>query len=200
MTTLAAPTTATTRAHESNAALRWALAALGLGAVSAVALAAMVLTLTTTDDGKFQHTGDYFLTANGILVVLALVVLLPALRALQQGRDGRLGQAGIALAGPGGAALLVVFVHGLALGVESSLGPTYVLAALATIVGVILFAAGSWRTRLLPRWLLLLWMFAWAVGSMLPILAPGGFLLAAVYLAMAALLKRRLATVDARRP
>lgn len=192
MSTLAAPTVAARPPDGHRSALRWAQAALVVGAAGAVALAAMVLLVTTTDDGKYQHTGDYFLTANGIPCILALLVLLPALRALQQGRDGRLGQAGIVLATLGGVALLVVLVHGLAAGVESSLGPTYVLGALATIVGVILFAAGSWRTGLFPRGLLLLWVFAWAVGSMLPILGPGGFLLAAVYLAMAALLPRRL--------
>jgi MFS family permease len=200
MSTLAAPTLAAHTPDRRRSALRWAQAALVVGAAGAVALAAMVLLVTTTDDGKYQHTGDYFLTANGIPCVLALLVLLPALRALQQGRDGRLGQTGIVLAALGGVALLVVLVHGLAAGVESSLGPTYVLGALATIVGVILFAAGSWRTGLLPRWLLLLWVFAWTVGSMLPILGPGGFLLAAVYLTMAALLPRRLAALDSRLP
>jgi hypothetical protein len=126
--------------------------------------------------------------------------LLPALRALQRARDGRLGQAGIAFASLGGAALLVVFVHGLAARTESSLGPTYVLASVATIVGVTLFAAGSWRAGLLPRWLLPLWVVVWAIGSMLPILEPGGFLLAAVYLTMAALLPGRLATFESRLP
>lgn len=199
MSTLAAPTVHTC-ARERGGAFHWALGALVLGAASAVALAAMVLFVTTTDDGKFQHTGDYFLTADGILCVLALLVLLPALRALQRARDGRLGQAGIAFASLGGAALLVVFVHGLAAGTETSLGPTYVLASVATIVGVTLFAAGSWRAGLLPRWLLPLWVVVWAIGSMLPILEPGGFLLAAVYLTMAALLSGRLATSDSRLP
>jgi hypothetical protein len=200
MSTLAAPTLTARTPDRRRGALRWAQAALVVAAAGAVALAGMVLLVTTTDDGPYQHTGDYFLTANGIPCVLALLVLLPALRALQQGRDGRLGQAGIVLTTLGGVALLVVLCHGLVAGVESSLGPTYVLGALATIVGVILFAAGSWRTGLFPRGLLLLWVFAWAVGSMLPILGPGGFLLAAVYLAMAVLLPRRLATLDARLP
>jgi hypothetical protein len=198
MSTLAAPTVTTRTPAGRRSALRWAQAALVIGAAGAVALAAMVLLVTTTDDGKYQHTGDYFLTANGIPCVLALLVLLPALRALQQRRDGRLGQAGIVLASLGGVALIVVLVHGLAAGVESSLGPTYVLGAVATIVGVLLFAAGSWRVRLLPRWLLILWVVAWTVGSMLPILGPGGFLLAAVYLTMAALLPGRLADFESR--
>ena len=143
MSTLAAPTVAKRTPDGRRSTLRLAQAALVVGAVSAVALAAMVLSVTTTDDGPFRHTGDYFLTANGIPVVLALLVLLPTLRALQQGRDGRLGQAGIALTTLGGVALLVVLAHGLALGVESSLGPTYVLAALATIVGAASGGSGA---------------------------------------------------------
>lgn len=193
MSTLAAPIASGRTPDTLRAALRRAQAALALGIAAAVALAAMILFVTTTSDGRFQHTGDYFLTANGIPYVLVLLVLLPTLRTLQQRRDGRLGQAGIALAGLGCIALLVVFVHGLAAGTESSLGPTYVLASLATIVGVALFAAGSWRTGLFPRWLLPTWVLAWAIGSMLPILGPGPLFLAAVYLTMAVLLPRRLA-------
>ncbi|HET9851355.1 MAG TPA: hypothetical protein VFP56_02485 [Candidatus Limnocylindrales bacterium] len=193
MNTLAAPIATGRTPDAVRVALRRAQAALAFGGAAAVALAAMVLFVTTTSDGKFQHTGDYFLTANGIAYLLALLVLLPTLRTLQQRRDGRLGQAGIALTGLGCVALLVVFVHGLAAATESSLGPTYVLASLATIVGVALFAAGSWRAGLLPRWLLPIWVLAWAIGSMLPILGPGPLLLAAVYLTMAVLLPRRLA-------
>ena len=33
------------------------------------------------------------------------------------------------------------------------------------IGGVVLFAVGSWRAQLLPRWLLVVWPIAWAVGS-----------------------------------
>jgi hypothetical protein len=195
MSSLAAPTTTTRTPGSIDVTRRRAQVALVVGAAAAVALAAMVLFVTTTSDGAFQHTGDYFLTANGIPYVLVLLVLLPALRTLQQRRDGRLGQMGIALASLGAIVLLGIFVHGLAAATEDSLGPSYVLASLATIVGVALFAAGSWRTGLLPRWLLALWVVAWAIGSMLPILAPGPLLLAAVYLTMAALLPRRLTTL-----
>ncbi len=198
MNTLAAPTVSTHAADSVGAALRRAQAALVLGAVVAVAFAAMILFVATTSDGKFQHTGDYFLTASGIPYLVALLVLLPAFRILQHRRDGRLGQAGIALASIGSAALLVVLVHGLAASAEDSLGPTYVLGALLTIVGVALFAAGSWRTGLLPRWLLALWVFAWAIGSFLPILGEGPLLLAAVYLTMAVLLPRKQASLERR--
>jgi hypothetical protein len=193
MSTLAAPVATARTPAPTHAALRRAQVALVVGAAAAVVLAATVLFVTTTSDGPFRHTGDYVLTADGFPYVLALLVLLASLRTLQHGRDGRLGRVGLALAGLGCTALLVVFVHGLATASESSLGPTYVVASLATIVGVICFAAGSWRTGLLPRWLLGLWVVAWVVGSMLPILGPGPLLLAAVYLAMATVLPRRAA-------
>jgi hypothetical protein len=201
MTTLAVPTLTADAPDAIRVALRRAQAALMLGVAAAVALVAILYFVTTSSgDGKFQHAGDYVLTANGIPYIVALLVLLPALRALQQGRDGRLGRAGIALSSLGSALLLAIFVYGVAAGTESSFGPGYVVASLATILGVALFAAGSWRTGLLPRWLLPAWVVAWAIGSMLPILRPGPLLLAAVYLTMAALLPRRLRAVESRRP
>jgi hypothetical protein len=197
MTTLAV-STSTVRAPDGiRAPLRRAQAALVLGVAAAVALVAILyFVATSSGDGKFQHSGDYVLTANGIPYIVALLVLLPALRTLQQRRDGRLGQAGIALASVGSAVLLAIFVYGVAAGTESSFGPGYVIASVATILGVGLFAAGSWRVRLLPRWLLAAWVVAWTIGSMLPILRPGPLVLAAVYLAMLALLPRRVSPND----
>lgn len=174
-------------------ALRRALVALYVGAAAAIALASMIGFVTTTsEDGKFHHIGDYFLTANGIPYVLVLLALLPALRELQQRRGGRYEVVGTAFASVGAVVLLGVFIYGLIAATGSSLGPTYVLASLATIIGVILFAVGSWRAKLLPRWLVVVWPIAWAVGSMLPILGPGPLLLAAVYIAMAVVLPRRV--------
>lgn len=194
MTTLAAPTVLAEPSDRIEAALRRARAALWLGAAAAVALAAIVLFVTTTsDEGPFHHAGDYALTATGIPCMLALVTLLPALRTLQHGRDGRLGKAGIAIATAAAAVLTGIFVYGLAAATASSLGPTYVLASLGTILGVGLCAAGCWRTRLLPRWLVVLWVVAWVGGSMLPIAKAGPFLLAVVYAAMALLLPQRIA-------
>lgn len=199
MTTLAVPTPTGHATDGIRAPLRRAEAALLLGAAAAVALVAILYFVTTSSgDGKFQHSGDYVLTGNGIPYIVALLVLLPALRALQHRRDGRLGQAGIALASLGSAVLLAIFVYGLAAGTESSFGPGYVVAALATILGVALFAAGSWRAGMLPRWLLAAWVVAWAIGSMLPILQPGPLLLAAVYLIMAVLIPRGLDAVESR--
>jgi Kef-type K+ transport system membrane component KefB len=185
---------AATVSSSSNtaSALRRALAALYVGVAAAIALAGITTFVTTTpDEGDFHHIGDYFLTATGIPYVVALVVLLRAMRELQDRRDGRIGMVGMAFADVGSIALLAIFVSGLVAATSSSWGPTYVLASLATIIGVVLFAIGSRRGQLLPKWLLVLWPIAWAVGSMLPISGPGPLLLAAVYIAMAVVLRKR---------
>jgi hypothetical protein len=194
--TAAAPAAPTTDARRT--ALRRALTALYVGAAGAVALATILRFVpTTSEDDAFQHIGDYFLTALGIPAVLVVAALLPALRTLQQRRDGRLGVAGIAATCAGAFVLTGMFVYGLIAATGSSLGPTYVLASAAMILGVVLFAIGSWNTGLLPRWLLVAWPIAWAVGGLLPVLpGPSPLLLAAAYLAMAVTLPRRGTTAS----
>jgi hypothetical protein len=181
-------------ADTRRTALARALTSSYVGAAAAVALAAiLVFVPTTTDDAAFQHVGDYFLTALGIPAVLAVAALLPALRTLQHRRDGRLGVAGIAATCAGAVVLTGMFVYGLIAATGSSLGPTYVLASAAMILGVVLFAIGSWKTGLLPRWLLVAWPIAWTIGGLLPVLpGPSPLLLAAAYLVMAVLLPRRV--------
>ena len=189
--TAATPVTGARRTARTRA-----LTALYVGAASAVALSAvLVFVPTTTEDDAFQHVGDYVLTALGIPAVLVVAALLPALRTLQQRRDGRLGVAGIAATCAGALVLTGMFVYGLIAATGSSLGPTYLLASAAMIIGVVLFAIGSWRTGLLPRWLLVAWPVAWAVGGLLPVLpGPSPLLLAAAYLAMALTLPRQATT------
>lgn len=53
----------------------------------------------------------------------------------------------------------------LIIGRASSFGPTSLLASAATVVGLVLFAAGSWRTGVLSRWMLGAWIVAWLVGG-----------------------------------
>ncbi|NYJ05781.1 hypothetical protein [Petropleomorpha daqingensis] len=191
--------TAATPVDEARRTARTrALISLYVGAASAVALAAvLVFVPTSTDDDAFHHVGDYFLTALGIPAVLVVAALLPALRTLQERRDGRLGMAGIVATCAGALVLTGMFVYGLIAATGSSLGPTYLLASGAMIIGVVLFAIGSWRTGLLPRWLLVAWPVAWAVGGLLPVLpGPSPLLLAAAYLAMAVTLPRRGTTTS----
>lgn len=183
---VAAPTTDTHRT-----ALQRAQICLYVLAAGALGLAAMVLVPTSADDGPFHHVGDYVLTALGFPFLLPLLALLPALRTLQHQRDGRLGRAGIVATTAGSLVLVAMFVYGLIAATGSSLGPTYVIASVVAIVGVILFAVGSWRAGLLPRWLLVAWPVTFTVGGTLPIFPPAVLLLAAVYVAMAVVLRRR---------
>ena len=193
MSDTVAPAAPTTDAPSTSR--RRALTSLYVGACSAVALAAMAFVPTSTDDADFHHVGDYFLTALGLPTVLAVATLLPALRALQDRRDGRLGVAGIAAAWAGALVLTGMFVYGLIAATGSSLGPTYVLASAAMILGVVLFAIGSWRAGVVPRWLLVAWPAAWTFCGLLPFVPlPSPVVLAAVYLALALTLPRRTTT------
>lgn len=191
MTNPLAPTLATPAVDTRRSALVRAQISLYVLAAGAVGLAAMILVPTSADDGPFHHAGDYVLTALGFPMLLPLLALLPALRTLQNRRDGRLGVAGIAATSAGVVVLVGMFGYGLIAATGSSLGPTYVLASAATDIGLILFAAGSWRAGLLPRWLLVVWPVVWIVGGLLPILPPAVLLLAGSYVVMAVLLPRR---------
>ena len=103
------------------------------------------------------------------------------------------------VSGIGAGVLLALFVYDLITATSASLGPTYVLASVATDIGVLLFAIGSWRAGLVPRPLLACWPIAWTFGSMLPFWGPGPLLVAAVYVAIALALPRRV-PVSAHRP
>lgn len=189
-----APTVAAPAVDAGRTALVRAQISLYVAAAASVGLGAMAFVPTSADDGPFHGIGDYVLTALGFPFLLPLVALLPALRTLQHQRDGGLGRAGIAATSAGALVLVGMFVYGLIAATGSSLGPTYVIASVVTIVGVILFAVGSWAAGLLPRWLLVAWPVAFTVGGTLPIFPPGALLLAAVYLTMAVVLPRRATT------
>jgi hypothetical protein len=191
MTNPVAPAVAAPPVDAQRTASVRARISLYVGAASAVALGMIFLFVPTSSGDAFHHIGDYFLTADGIPFVVAPAILLGALRTLQHGRDGRLGLAGVAAFGVAAAALAGMFVYGVIAATGSSLGPTYVLLSSATDIGLILFAIGSWRAGLLPRWLLVAWPLAWIIGGLLPILPPGPLLLAAVHVAMAVVLRRR---------
>ncbi len=177
----------------SDRALGHARAAFYVAAATAVALAVLEFFATNSSDEHFPYTtADYLLTANGVPFMLAPLVALQSLRSLFGGREGRLGGAGVTVMSAALVGFQPVFIYSLAAGREESIGPAYVLLALASIVGLALFVAGSWRARLMSRWLLALWLFAWIIAGALPI-GPGGapLLLAVAYLAIAADLGRR---------
>jgi hypothetical protein len=177
--------------ERTRAAVRWARAACLVGAAQVVPFTAIWIFAALTDDGPFRHTADYWFTGIGIPLVLAPIVLIAALRSLQQGRDGRLGLAGQVVATVSLLAFVPVLAYTVAVGEESSFGPTYVLATLVSIVGLALFVAGSFRAGLLPKRLLAAWLVAWIVGGTLGV-EGGALLLGAVYLVIAAVLPRRV--------
>jgi hypothetical protein len=157
-----------------------------LGAAAAAGLVAIgAFTTISPGPDTFHTTGDYLLTADGIPFMLGPLLLLPALRTLRTGPGSRLTQAGMWPTAAGATVLLAMFVWGLITADGGSWGPTYPLAVLATIAGVALFAAGFWKDRTLPRWLVVAWPVAWLLG-----IAPVGpgfapLALTAVYLVMA---------------
>jgi hypothetical protein len=174
-------------------ALRRAEAAAYIGAISAIAFTIVTLVGTITPDGKhFQHAADYWYTGIGMLPAMAApLVLVPALHTLQRGRDGRRGLAGVMLMCAGLTVFVVLGCYGLLISAATSLGPTYLLATLATVIGLPLFVAGSWRVGLLPRWLLIVWIVAWIVGGPFA-QAATPLLLAAVYVMIGVIVPRRV--------
>jgi hypothetical protein len=120
---------------------------------------------TTAGTAHYKYAADYWLTAAVFPHVVGLVLVLLGVRRLQDARDGRRGRAGIALAVAGLLAVSTICAMSLAVGHEVQGGPTYIVGTLATVVGIALFAAGSWSADVLPRWALAIWPVVWAVGS-----------------------------------
>lgn len=169
-----------------------AQAAALVGALSAVAFTIVTLTSTITPDGRdFQRAGDYWYTGIGMIPAMAsALVLVQALHAMQTPQDGRRGLVGAMLMSAGLAVHVVTGGLALIIGRASSFGPTYLLASAATIVGLVLFTAGSWHTGVLPPWMLCAWIVAWLVGGPFA-QGPTPLLLAVVYVGIAILLRRR---------
>jgi hypothetical protein len=183
----------------TRATLRRAQLALALGAVTTIPFTAVMLFARLTPDGDhFRYAADYAYTALGIPYMLAPLILLPAVHSVQQGRDGRLGRIGLGITSIGLVAFLALFPIGLIIARATSLGPTYILATLATFIGMTLFGIGSYRAGLLPRWIPPLWVVAWIVGG--PLAIDGApLLLAGVYVTIAVVLPGRVDRIDARR-
>jgi hypothetical protein len=187
--------TDTGRAVESDAreatAQSYALAVLALGAASCVAFAAItVFTTQSPGGGAFHHQADYWYTAIGIPIALAEIVLLSTMRVLQAGRDGKLASIGMTINAIALVVLTAQLVYSLAVGSESSWGPTYPIAVLVTLIGHGLFSAGSWKVGLMPRWLLAIWPVVWVIGSFAAQSATP-LLLTALYAAIAIVLTRK---------
>jgi len=163
---MSASTAVPDRAVTDAAWLRLAQVSLAISVVPLGILAVVGTFFTTISEGSFRYTADYWFTAVGLPITLAGIGLALGVHKLQHGADGRLGTIGVWI---NTLALLELFVQLLAsvlIGAELRWGPSYPVCTLLSFVGVALLAAGSWRTGLLPKWMLGVWPLAWIIGSL----------------------------------
>jgi len=74
---------------------------------------------------------------------------------------------------------------------EQQWGPSYILFTGLAFVGHALLAAGSWRTGVMPRWMLGVWPLLWVLGSFAAVAGPLPLLLIAFYVALGVVLTRQ---------
>ena len=189
-------TSPTSRTTTDEVSVRLARAAVVL-AVPALLVFAYVGTFLTTisGGGDFQYTADYWYTGVGMPIALAGIGLAVAVHRLQHGTDGRLGVIGVWANVVALAVLFVLLGAAVLAGSEIRWGPAYPVCTLLTFVGVALLAAGSWRTGVLPRWVLGLWPVIWVLGSFAAV-GPTPVVLAVFLVLLVVTLTRR---VEARR-
>jgi hypothetical protein len=160
-TTAAAPTHAPT----DTAWIRLAQGCVALAVPALLVFDYVGTFLTTIDGGDFKYTADYWYTGVGLPISLAGIGLGIAAHRLQHGADGRLGTIGVWINTVALAELFVQLGCSVVSGSEVRWGPSYVVFAFLTFLGVALLASGSWRTGLLPRWMLGIWPPIWILGS-----------------------------------
>jgi hypothetical protein len=162
-------------------------------AVVPLAVFAVVGTFFTTisGGGDFKYTADYWYTAVGLPITLIGIGITLGMHKLQHGSDGRLGTIGVWV---NTVALVELFVQlgaSVIEGTEVRWGPSYPVCALLSFVGVALLAAGSWRSAVLPRWMLGAWPLVWILGS-LAAMGPTPLVLAAFFILLGIALTRRV--------
>jgi hypothetical protein len=184
-------TTAPARAVSDLTWLRIVQVSIAL-VIPAMTILAVVMTFfTTTSEGDFQHAADYWLTAPGLPLTIGCIGMVVGLHKLQHGADGRLGTVGMWITVVASIELFLQLAASLIQGAEVRWGPSYPVAVLVTFIGLALLAAGSWRTDLLPRWMLGLLPFVWIIGS-LASFGPTPLLLVVFLLVLAVTLTRRV--------
>lgn len=171
--------------------LRIVQIAVGVGAVALLGFAVVGTFFTTSNGGDFTYTADYWYTAAGVPIALAGIGSALGVHRLQRGGDGRLGAIGTWIYTLALVELFIQLLSSVIAGAELRWGPMYVLCTALTFVGLALLAAGSWRTELLPRWLLGVWPFVWIIGSFAAA-GPMPLLLAAFYVVFGLILAHRI--------
>lgn len=119
----------------------------------------------TVNEGSFKYTADYWYTGSGLLMALAGIGIALGVHRLQRGADGRLGTIGVWINTIALTELFVQLGASVVTGSELRWGPMYVVSTFLAFLGVAFVAAGSWRTGLLPRWMLGLWPLLWILGT-----------------------------------
>jgi hypothetical protein len=171
--------------------LRLVQISLALGAVAVVAFACVGMLFTTISEGDFRYTADYWYTGVGLPIALAGIGHTLGVHKLQRGADGRLGTIGVWVNTLALTELFVQLLSSVIAGAELRWGPMYIVGSFLTFAGVALVAAGSWRTGLLPRWMLGVWPLLWILGSFAGS-GPGALLLAAYLVIFGITLTRRV--------
>jgi hypothetical protein len=171
-------------------AARLAFAGLTLGILSCALLTYILMFVRTSNGPTYTTTGDYWLTASGIPFVVALLAATAGIHNLHGGRDGRPGRAGVILTSAAVTGFLVAFTAGLITRQTQALGPIYPICVVASLAGLVIFAIGMIRARLLPWWTGPALVAGWLVGGPLDAFAAAPLLLAAVYATIAILLRK----------
>jgi len=171
--------------------LRLSLLGVGLAIVGLLMMGLTMLTATTSD-GDFHHVADYVLTAAALPQGVGLFLLTLGFHRLQRGQDGKLGTVGVWIYGVCMAELVVECMASVVAGAELQWGPLYPACAFGLMIGLVLLAAGSWKIRLLPRWMLALWPPLGLVGSFLGV-GPIPLVFVSFLVVVAVLLPKRLA-------
>ncbi|WP_248960000.1 hypothetical protein [Sphaerisporangium perillae] len=182
------------------------IAEIGLifGTLAGAVLAAIDL-FATTSDTTYTSPMDYVFTADGFPFVLGPLLAITGIHSIQRPRDGLAGRIGFAVTAVGLIGFLPPLVASLVTKQAEALGPVYFLSMLTSLIGVIVFAVGTVRARVLPWWagpaLAVTWLVGGPVGEGGPMgLKGSALLLAAVLLTIAIILPGRAARAAAAIP
>jgi hypothetical protein len=164
---------------------------LAVGMVTLVVFAVVGTFYTTISGGDFRYTADYWYTGVGLPLTLMGVGHTLGVHKLQHGADGRLGTIGLWVNTLAMIELFAQLLASVVEGTEVRWGAAYPVFTLISFIGMSLLAAGSWRTGLLPKWMLGVWPVVWIIGG-LAAQGPTPVLLCVFFLAFGIMLTRRV--------
>lgn len=187
MTTFAATSQSGLRTGEGTSQL--VLVSTAVAIIGLVVLGVSGTFFATSSGAHFDHTADYWLTASGLPIAVGTIGTLLGVHWRQRGADGRLGIVGTWLGVLAMAELFVQLLASVVTSTEQQWGPSYILFTGLGFVGHALLAAGSWRTGVMPRWMLGMWPLVWVLGSFAAVAGPLPLLLIAFYVTLGAIVR-----------